>query len=719
MTLPYFLLQRHGLRFQTLEGSSVERTTTSNSDLVAQSTKIHGSKKCEPQPPSDGKLCSYCTELMRKASKDRDDGKDGFRHYALLTDLRNSSADCSMCFALLQTFDPEDVAAAILPILEHEVWRLACRDKTFNFFRYSARVRNFTLGGLYRSKKDFREKENGDEYCSGRTLVFCIGDGPVSRRPFWTSGSIPDAFFERITTPVLSEWIKDCNEGFEHAACHSRSENVQTPLPTRVLDVGPFLSGIEAKVILSSGRTGRYIALSHCWGTHQPLTTTSASLPERMVGISQEQLPPTFWHAIQVTRKLGIKYLWIDSLCIIQGDREDWGSEAVKMGDVYHNAYITIAAAAATNSLGGLFWPCKQASSFYADEGVPIRWKCQDRTHSTNIWPIYDSPLGRRAWTLQEALLSTRVIHFGEDQLYWECASKRCSEDGAVNVLHEKTYLSLRPSKDTPITFAMLGGAKIERVHANWMSMAMTYSRRQITQLGDKIPALVGITAFSKSLTGDFHLLGLWRSTLHADLLWQIPKGDAKAMPSDIGLPSWSWLSVNGAIDYPEYFSRSNPEMELIRSHIEWTGVENVSRISIAELVISGRLNNATLLRGTGKRPTKGTRKGAFTLQMRNETHNSMCIGKARVDCDDGIAELSVWCLLVQTTPENGKRPRYFEVLLLDPVDIDGGKYRRVGTGAFRDSKELWNRQNDESSGVSQLLIAPFDGVKRIKFVLI
>lgn len=186
MALPKLLLERHGLRFEgSIGGPVVQCTTSDNNSVITSSPSIQLDNKKTP--------CKYCKDLLHKVSKDRDDGKDSFRHYALLIDLKASSTDCPMCFALLQTFDSEDVAAAILPSLEHEVWKLYSKDRTFNFYRYSSRVRDFKLKGLYRCKGEFREEENGDEYCSGVTFTFCIGDGePV--------------FFKRQRIADFSRW---------------------------------------------------------------------------------------------------------------------------------------------------------------------------------------------------------------------------------------------------------------------------------------------------------------------------------------------------------------------------------------------------------------------------------------------------------------------------------------------------------------------------------
>ncbi|KAM0083587.1 hypothetical protein ACKRZS_004172 [Fusarium odoratissimum] len=161
---------------------------------------------------------------------------------------------------------------------------------------------------------------------------------------------------------------------------------------------------------------GRYIALSHCWGDAMPLKTTKASFAEFCHSIHFAQFPKTFQEAIIVCRKLNIEYLWIDSLCIIQDDEHDWAVESPKMCDVYQNAYLAIAAAAAHNSSEGLF----HQRPFSLRKSCTTASKNDDKVEEAEIfarpwssqrhwidsigdgpWCRDLNPLEKRAWTLQ------------------------------------------------------------------------------------------------------------------------------------------------------------------------------------------------------------------------------------------------------------------------------------------------------------------------------
>ena len=131
-----------------------------------------------------------------------------------------------------------------------------------------------------------------------------------------------------------------------HSSCRSRE--LPKP-PTRVLDIGTSEAPHVVYLIETQGQRGDYIALSHCWGNSKPFLTTHETLEDMQDGFLPEQAPPTFRDAITVTRKLGVRYLWVDSLCIIQGDTKDWERESSRMGGVYRGAYLTIAASSATS----------------------------------------------------------------------------------------------------------------------------------------------------------------------------------------------------------------------------------------------------------------------------------------------------------------------------------------------------------------------------------
>lgn len=193
-------------------------------------------------------------------------------------------------------------------------------------------------------------------------------------------------------------------------------------LPTRLIDVGTNKEGPIRLIQTNQEARDRYIALSHCWGQlsdDQRFCTYDSNLDQRMADIPYDQLPATFRDAVVVTRALCIRYLWIDSLCIIQQNATDWANESARMADVFSNAYCTIAASSASSSLVGFLGPRAPRDAF--------------RT-TTSSGPVYlaepiddfagdveNSVLSTRGWVFQERALSRRTIYFTSKQVYWEC----------------------------------------------------------------------------------------------------------------------------------------------------------------------------------------------------------------------------------------------------------------------------------------------------------
>jgi hypothetical protein len=232
-------------------------------------------------------------------------------------------------------------------------------------------------------------------------------------------------------------------------------------------------------VLPMKGEKGHYLALSHCWGpsvSGERLITTKATLGSRLESIPLSKIPSNFFDAMIITRKLGYRYLWIDSLCIIQDSREDWETESANMGNIYTNASLTLAAAAAKDSDGGMLGLNHRSENTRAklqilngslqglvkingkqqvtgSGNVPDskkRLQCHFKLHNhdgSSIvilepavkfpvleegWTqcVVDGPLAHRGWCLQERLLSYRMLYYGERQIYWQCASSRKAADG-------------------------------------------------------------------------------------------------------------------------------------------------------------------------------------------------------------------------------------------------------------------------------------------------
>jgi hypothetical protein len=200
-------------------------------------------------------------------------------------------------------------------------------------------------------------------------------------------------------------------------------------LPTRLLDVSnpDHLRVIETDHLPASTI---YLTLSHRWGSGHSISLTTKTYDAFSKSTPLSLLPTTFRETIELTRLLGVHYLWIDSLCIIQDSREDWLHESSMMGEVYAHGTLNIAATSAEDGNGGIFghdiaddyWlPRLISSSLWTnDDATPrdyIVYPDFDPAYP-EVWKnlVEETPLGERGWVLQERILSPRVVHFAANQ---------------------------------------------------------------------------------------------------------------------------------------------------------------------------------------------------------------------------------------------------------------------------------------------------------------
>ncbi|KAH6711924.1 heterokaryon incompatibility protein-domain-containing protein [Leptodontidium sp. MPI-SDFR-AT-0119] len=212
---------------------------------------------------------------------------------------------------------------------------------------------------------------------------------------------------------LVKTWVKNCTEHHSGKRCRAADP---TYLPTRVLDLEIFCDDTEPCVKLcvpQQPEKALYMALSHCWGNVQSITTTTGNLSNHQTSIQKKLLSKTFREAIDITLQLGIRYLWIDSLCIIQDSLEDWTSESARMSEVYSNAFATVFEVKASDGSQGCF----------ANRNAMMNHPCKLGLRFSNGRPVYaapatgssagaSGPLYGRAWVYQEELLSRRSIAF-------------------------------------------------------------------------------------------------------------------------------------------------------------------------------------------------------------------------------------------------------------------------------------------------------------------
>jgi hypothetical protein len=320
-------------------------------------------------------------------------------------------------------------------------------------------------------------------------------------------------------------WLHYCLEA--HPKCQSY-QSVEATIPTRVVDVGDREETQVPYLFVPHEPTqAKYLTLSHCWGGSRDFITTTDNIEVMRAGFRLLDIPKTFADAIQITRELGFRYLWIDSLCIVQDCPDDWRSESAKMGAYYRSSVMTIAAADSVDTHSGCFRerdglrhkPCKIWASALASicGGVP---KAVYAFNKDPVW--HKSSLVSRGWVLQEELLSARTLFYGKNGISWRCVTTECAEHipHAVNgrppeeTLHDVGYL------DT-YKLGIIGydGADLHKV---WPRIVEDFSRRKLSFEKDRLIAISGIATEFAQATGDQYLAGIWRRNLWRGLTWSV-----------------------------------------------------------------------------------------------------------------------------------------------------------------------------------------------------
>ncbi|KAF2713642.1 HET-domain-containing protein [Pleomassaria siparia CBS 279.74] len=403
--------------------------------------------------------------------------------------------------------------------------------------------------------------------------------------------------------------IKDCLS--QHTSCRHQTP---TTLPKRVLDVllDDGAKGVrlhEAYFDKNEGRYefGEYLTLSHCWGSARGIPkTTTKTLEAYKNNVPWSTLPPTFQEAVALTRSLGFRWLWIDSLCIVQDDGAEKRDESARMDQIFANSFLTIAATSSAESSDGLFLPKSQQFKIQATDSKGSLYKIYVREQPShysfktpfdagahvNDWElpfnasieanIY-TPLLKRAWAYVERLLSPRVLHFTKSEMILECREGFQCECGRINdsrydsratdsVKQEFAKITAHNHGNSAITNGSSNDRRIDSMASEfaatsladvaqnltqkreealqlWSYIITEYTARDLTYDIDRLSAVVGVAKMLAETLKSGYIAGHWTfNTL--GLLWYPKDGDRSRRPkatSNENLPSWSWASLEGS----------------------------------------------------------------------------------------------------------------------------------------------------------------------------
>lgn len=602
----------------------------------------------------------------------------GFHHQETLDALTASALSCPLCTLIL------DVVATLPDAywqgwLGLYPWASRLGDQTGTSF-----ITVFSKSVTYPYWGGFLGKIPPQvlNICSQRPWTRESSFPPHSRQSHLVGGApgvfryVPSAADDPAAFDTARAWLREC---IDHHGGECRRGGLDTHiLPDMLIDLGTHPTSSTLRLCTPSPSSNpntplSYAALTHCWGGEVPGQTVLANVDARREAIddADSELPVNFREAVRITRELGIRYLWIDALCIIQDSDEHWRAEAAKMAAIYSGAAVVVSAMDSASSTAGIL---------KADRVASVRL---DGTHivQKNL-PLFQQdvascPLNRRGWCMQERLLAPAILHYGKHQLFWECRAYHAYEDGRLSVqggtLDGETgkFITLRQHILRPPT----DGWK------TWYRLVEEYSSRALTRPSDKLPALAGAAAIFHKAHGSegTYVAGLWKEDIVQGLVWaahyhhypsrKVPGfnlSDACAVltkPATRRAPSWSWASVDGAVIFGWTVHRSFCDFEVLDIQMSAGLDDYVEPAPSGRLVIRAKVSEARYV------PVDDSRDGGallFGVGGESETRLTTCV----MDVDRKRARA---CWVMSVHPPSGT----WVLLVLDKQT--SGCFERIG----------------------------------------
>lgn len=522
----------------------------------------------------------------------------------------------------------------------------------------------------------------------------------------------------------VAEKLRQCDNSH---GCHRRRSNLTVTLPRRILDVGSTDSSLVRLRELDAKDTAvpKYVCLSHCWGKSRPSRTVTANLDSHKEEIPWGSLPPVFQDSITHVRKLGINLLWIDSLCIVQDDKEDWRMEAAKMASIYQNAYLVISASKSHNSEDGLFGGFNGESN---PTIIPIPFSSQGsalcfRKSFTHLPGYMDQrlvkksplPTFNRGWIFQERLLASRVLHFGPQELSWECLEESaCQCTGTYSsagngVADTALTMSAQRMLQPKVIYnqdywKQLDETKLIKV---WHMLVEDYTRLHLTFESDIFPAMSGIAKSFQQYIKSEYAAGIWVKSLLYDLSWHketissssTENAEWHQRPKAWRAPTWSWASALGPVQFLDIGNGLVPLCELEEVKCLPYELDPTGELRSGHLLVRGYLISTSIR----YRPSvKEGSTAPFDLYELDIMHRQ--VGNVWADYDSSLPGIDhvgsgtpVKCLMLTTRPDSGS----LTLLLLNEVGYDEQHsctvWKRLGLiqlskppTALGDVKEYW-----------------------------
>ncbi|ENH69345.1 hypothetical protein FOC1_g10001117 [Fusarium oxysporum f. sp. cubense race 1] len=427
----------------------------------------------------------------------------------------------------------------------------------------------------------FSEKNPGseDSYASKAGFIIYSHDKSRLIPDLGILSAYPESTELDASVNFINAQMSECST--KHEPC---KKQLESPLPTRVVSVGS--SDADIRLVELKNVPARYVTLSHCWARKQPLRTIIANFEDMKKSIDANSLPIVFQQAIWIVRMLKIDYIWIDSLCIIQDSQSDWELESLQMCDYYENSFLTISTATSPNStipfLGPRdkrWWPAKL-----------------NLTNGSSSEDVYAQRIPSEPE--EEGILFTRAsVGDSSGDILGSENPMGIPPPGFDSAISSNASALSRP--DSPSSTS--SDANIMNfVWDMWDDLVTYYSRRHLTFVTDKLPALSGVASRVHKITKSRYLAGIWEDNLGIELCWaRAYRGyqDLPTLSTQYVAPSWSWASIHGAVKslVERTISTFEPSFTIIEASSNVSGLNPFGGVTAGHLLMRGQIAEAML----------------------------------------------------------------------------------------------------------------------------
>ncbi|KAK4072777.1 uncharacterized protein Triagg1_5822 [Trichoderma aggressivum f. europaeum] len=426
------------------------------------------------------------------------------------------------------------------------------------------------------------------------------------------SDFVPDSILSPAGILTLKQWVFGSNK--EKSALKALYR------PTRLIHVGGKRESSLIHLVESNTHADMaeepqpYLALSYCWGGKAPsLTTTRSNYSHLKTSISYDAMSKTYQDTVRIARALGVKYIWIDALCIVQDDVGDWEKESQVMAEIFRNSLVTLIPLRTTSSDDGFLernpsikipyhsaeW--NLSGSFFLRH-MPFPYQNAEYALRSDLnylsaplsLEINGSAWRTRGWTFQEDMFAMRKLYIGHLMMHWDSLKPVDiirTEDRIVD--NELDRMDKAESSIIHSSTPWRG----DRDYQGWYEPMLEYSNKKFTYETDRLAAVSSYAKLIANKSGDVYLAGLWKENLQRGLLWKIHRRSRWTFrrlkwflkhPPQYIAPSWSWARARSRLlwDNTNYM---NLECSILEAKTKPHGGDIYGRVSRGRLLLRGK----------------------------------------------------------------------------------------------------------------------------------